>query len=131
MNNDLIFHRLHPHGCGCVASTLRWVLERHDSLFFRTHHQREPADAAGSKIFSDGMINFAKQEVEKVPSESLQRRPVTEDTHNGTFFLYIKTFSCQVETPLPAIGHRATAEALGCGDAANLRTSLGGGRPRN
>jgi len=25
--------------------------------------------------------------------------------------------------------HRATAEAVGCGDAANLRTALGGGRP--
>jgi hypothetical protein len=59
-----------------------------------------------------------------VPPESLRRRPVTEETHDGTVFTLHEIASA---------GNRAcvTAEALGCGDATNLRTTLGGGRPRN
>jgi hypothetical protein len=34
-----------------------------------------------------------------------------------------------MKTPLPAIGHRTTAEALGCGDAAILRTQLRSAAP--
>jgi hypothetical protein len=47
----------------------------------------------------------------KVPPESLRRRPVTEDTHGGTTFTLHENASA-------GNGTCATAEALGCGDAA-------------